>query len=88
MALHSGIRIFPCTTRGKSRYSDVTFQRGDCLLFGPETRGLPLTVLEAIPRENWLRIPMMPESRSLNLSNAVAVMVYEVWRQQGFDGSV
>jgi tRNA (cytidine/uridine-2'-O-)-methyltransferase len=81
---YPGRRIFPCTTRGKNRYSDIGFRRGDCLLFGPETRGLPLSVLETIPKKDWLRIPMVPESRSLNLSNAVAIMVYEAWRQQSF----
>ncbi|MBU0499746.1 MAG: tRNA (uridine(34)/cytosine(34)/5-carboxymethylaminomethyluridine(34)-2'-O)-methyltransferase TrmL [Gammaproteobacteria bacterium] len=79
-------RIFPCTTKGSTNYADIAFRRGDCLLFGPETRGLPEAVLEKIPRETWLRIPMLPNNRSLNLSNAVAVVVYEAWRQQGFPG--
>ena len=81
-------RIFACTTRGKRYHSEVAFQEGDALLFGPETRGLPMEVLQTLPEEQWLRLPMLPESRSLNLSNAVAVFVYEAWRQLGFDGAV
>ena len=81
-------RIFPCTTKGHSNYSNIEFRSDDCLLYGPETRGLPMSVLEQIPKENWLRIPMRPESRSLNLSNAVSIMVYEAWRQQGFEGAI
>lgn len=81
-------RLFACTTRGKRYYSEVTFQEGDTLLFGPETRGLPLELLQTLPKECWLRLPMLPQSRSLNLSNAVAVFVYEAWRQFGFSGSV
>lgn len=80
-------RIFACSTRGRRYYADVTFQPGDALLFGPETRGLPQTVLDALPPEQLLRIPMRPDNRSLNLSNAVAVILYEAWRQQGFAGS-
>ena len=83
----AGQRIFPCTTKGRKTYSGVNFQAGDCLLFGPETRGLPGAVLQRFPADDWLRIPMLAGSRSLNLSNAVAVMVYEAWRQQGFTGS-
>ncbi len=66
----------------------MIFQEGDALLFGPETRGLPLEVLQTLPVEQWLRLPMVAQSRSLNLSNAVAVFVYEAWRQLGFDGAV
>lgn len=64
----------------------VGFQRGDALLFGPETRGLPAAVLECMPAECRLRLPMRPDNRGLNLSNAVAVVVYEAWRQLGFAG--
>ena len=81
-------RLFACTTRGKRYYSEVRFQEGDALLFGPETRGLPLELLQTLPSEHWLRLPMRSQSRSLNLSNAVAVFVYEAWRQMGFEGAV
>ena len=65
-------------------YGEVQFRRGDALLFGPETRGLPAEVLAGLGAEQLLRIPMRPGNRSLNLSNAVAVVVYEAWRQQGY----
>jgi tRNA (cytidine/uridine-2'-O-)-methyltransferase len=77
-------RWFAIETGGPHCYSDVRFQAGDVLLFGPETRGLPAAVLERIGREQWLRIPMAAKSRSLNLGNAAAVVVYEAWRQTGF----
>ncbi|GGY38105.1 tRNA (cytidine(34)-2'-O)-methyltransferase [Bacterioplanes sanyensis] len=80
-------RVFALTTKGSTGYSDVRFQAGDYLLFGPETRGLPISIREQIPRQQWLRLPMLAASRSMNLSNCVAVMVYEAWRQQGFDGA-
>ena len=79
-------RVFAFTTRARRCYADVAFEAGDLLLFGPETRGLPQEVLEALPAERCLRLPMCPEQRSLNLSNAVAVVVYEAWRQLGFAG--
>ena len=79
-------RLFACTTRAQRSYSDVEFQSGDALLFGPESRGLPQRVLDGLPLDRRLRIPMLAGSRSLNLSNAVALMVYEAWRQQGFAG--
>ncbi|MGL4206709.1 MAG: tRNA (uridine(34)/cytosine(34)/5-carboxymethylaminomethyluridine(34)-2'-O)-methyltransferase TrmL [Aeromonadaceae bacterium] len=81
-------RVFACTTKGKQSPSDVSFQAGDVLLFGPETRGLPLEVIESLPPEQRLRLPMLPQSRSMNLSNAVAVFVYESWRQLGYAGAV
>lgn len=81
-------RLFACTTRGERHHSEVAFRRGDGLLFGPETRGLPQEVLAGLPAERRLRLPMLPESRSLNLSNAVAVFIYEAWRQLGFEGAV
>ena len=81
-------RIFPCSTRGQKRYSDIEFQRGDCLLFGPETRGLPQEVLDRFNKDAILRVPMLPDNRSLNLSNAVSIIVYEAWRQQDFVGSI
>lgn len=80
-------RLFALSTRGKSHYSEPNFAPGDAFLFGPETRGLPLEILDSLPAEQRLRIPMLPSSRSLNLSNAAAVVVYEAWRQQGFRGS-
>lgn len=79
--------IYACTTRGKRFYSEVTYQPGDALLFGPETRGLPQSMLDEMKPEQLLRLPMQAKSRSLNLSNAAAVFVYEAWRQLGFDGS-
>jgi tRNA (cytidine/uridine-2'-O-)-methyltransferase len=80
-------RIFACTTKGKQNYAEVEYQPGDAFLFGPETRGLPLEVIESLSEEERLRIPMQPDNRSLNLSNAVAIIVYEAWRQQGFAGA-
>jgi tRNA (cytidine/uridine-2'-O-)-methyltransferase len=82
-----GPRILACSTRGERIYAEVSFQAGDVLLFGPETRGLPQGVLEQFPPESRLRIPMLPNNRSLNLSNAVAVVLYEAWRQHGFAGA-
>ncbi|GAA0858760.1 tRNA (uridine(34)/cytosine(34)/5-carboxymethylaminomethyluridine(34)-2'-O)-methyltransferase TrmL [Aliiglaciecola litoralis] len=81
-------RIFACTTKGKSNFTDAHFMAGDALLFGPETRGLPDDIIESLPPEQRLRIPMLPNSRSMNLSNAVAVFVYESWRQLDFNGAV
>lgn len=75
------------STRSERIYSDWTYRPGDVLLFGPETRGLPDEVLNAIPPDQCLRIPQMPGSRSLNLSNAVAIVLFEAWRQNGFDES-
>ena len=80
-------RVFAFSTRGTRHYADVQYAVGDALLFGPETRGLPADVLDSISADHRLRIPMRPESRSLNLSNAVAVVVYEAWRQFGFSGA-
>ncbi len=81
-------RIFACTTKGKAYPSEAGFQAGDVLLFGPETRGLPMSIIESLPESQRLRIPMLPQSRSMNLSNAVSVFVYESWRQLGFLGAV
>ncbi len=80
-------RIFGITTKGQHPYHELSFQVGDALFFGPETRGLPTIFLEDMPPTHRLRIPMKPDSRSLNLSNAVAVVVYEAWRQLHFSGS-
>jgi tRNA (cytidine/uridine-2'-O-)-methyltransferase len=79
-------RCFALTTGGSRRFTDVAFQAGDALVFGAESRGLPSVVKDRIPEAHRLRIPMRPDNRSLNLSNAVAVVVYEAWRQFGFDG--
>lgn len=77
-------RCYACSTKGKRMYSKVKFQPGDAMIFGPETRGLPSTVLDLLPATQVLRVPMLANSRSLNLSNAVAIIVYEAWRQNGF----
>lgn len=70
-------RLFALTTKGTPAHSAVSYQDGDFLMFGPETRGLPASILDALPPEQKIRIPMMPDSRSMNLSNAVSVVVYE-----------
>jgi len=80
-------RVLACSTKGAQDYTGIQYESGDALLFGPETRGLPLNVLESLPPEQRLRIPMIPGNRSLNLANAVSIVVYEAWRQQGFEGS-
>jgi tRNA (cytidine/uridine-2'-O-)-methyltransferase len=80
-------RWFAFTTRAGARHDSVQYRDGDALVFGPETRGLPAEVLDACPSDRHLRISMRPGSRSLNLSNAVAVAVYEAWRQLGWEGS-
>ena len=77
-------RVIAVETGGRRRYTDFSYRAGDAFLFGPETRGLPEQVQERVGRENSLFIPMQPQSRSLNLSNAVAVLAYEAWRQLGF----
>jgi len=79
-------RVFALSTRGSTRYDAPHFMQGDALLLGPETRGLPQDVLDALPEEQRLRLPMQSGSRSLNLSNTAAVIVYEAWRQLGFEG--
>ncbi|WJN59996.1 tRNA (uridine(34)/cytosine(34)/5-carboxymethylaminomethyluridine(34)-2'-O)-methyltransferase TrmL [Pseudomonas sp. SO81] len=80
-------RILAFTTKASHSYAQMEYQTGDMLLFGPESRGLPAEVLAQIPDEQRLRMPMRPQCRSLNLSNAVAVVVYEAWRQLDFAGS-
>lgn len=86
-ARYPAARLFGLTTKGARPYHEVAYREGDALLFGPETRGLPADVLDAIPAEQRVRIPMRREVRSLNLSNSVAIAVYEAWRQQGYSGS-
>lgn len=88
LAKHKPQRLFACTTKATQSYTEVDYQPGDTLLFGPETRGLPESVRSDLKPENNIRISMLPDSRSLNLSNAVAVILFEAWRQQGFDGAV
>jgi tRNA (cytidine/uridine-2'-O-)-methyltransferase len=91
---HESLEAFTCSqrpaavwafsTRGSRGYTEVSYRPGDALLFGPETRGLPAEMLQALGQQAVLRLPMVASSRSLNLSNTVAVAVYEAWRQQGF----
>ncbi|NRA54374.1 MAG: tRNA (uridine(34)/cytosine(34)/5-carboxymethylaminomethyluridine(34)-2'-O)-methyltransferase TrmL [Gammaproteobacteria bacterium] len=80
-------RIFACTTKATQSHSAATFADGDMLLFGPETRGLPSEIIDSLPPEQRIRIPMLPTSRSMNLSNAVAVITYECWRQLDYIGA-
>lgn len=79
------LRCFACSTKGSTTYSDAAFKANDALVFGPETRGLPADVLATFPEELIIRIPMKAQSRSLNLSNAVAIISYEAWRQMSFE---
>ncbi len=81
-------RVFAFTSHATHRYTDTCFADGDALLFGRETSGLPDDVLASVPGPRRLRLPMQPDNRSLNLSNSVAIAVYEAWRQLGFPGSV
>ena len=80
----AAVRIFAVETGGRHRYSDLNYRAGDAFLFGPETRGLPNAVLDRLGRESSVSIPMRERSRSINLSNAVALVLYEAWRQIGF----
>lgn len=77
-------RVVAVSTRGSRQYDAHRFRPDDALLFGPETRGLPDSVLNALPADQVLRIPMQPGNRSLNLSNAAAIVLYEAWRQNGY----
>ncbi|WP_261842111.1 tRNA (uridine(34)/cytosine(34)/5-carboxymethylaminomethyluridine(34)-2'-O)-methyltransferase TrmL [Aliamphritea ceti] len=81
-------KVWALTTKGTTNYSDADFSAGDILLFGRETKGLPDEVRDALPAEQKLRLPMKGDSRSLNLSNTVAVVVYDAWRKLGFGGQV
>jgi len=78
-------RVFALTTKTTRYYTEPRFENGDAFLFGPETRGLPAEVIESLPKEQRLTIPMMPGGRSLNLANAVSAMAYEAWRQLDFN---
>ncbi|NKF52306.1 tRNA (uridine(34)/cytosine(34)/5-carboxymethylaminomethyluridine(34)-2'-O)-methyltransferase TrmL [Shewanella sp. WXL01] len=84
----AGKRIMACTTKGSRPHSEIEFKKDDVLLFGPETRGLPMDVINNTPLEQRLRIPMAGTSRSLNLSNSVAIISYEAWRQMGYEGAL
>ena len=79
-------RLFALSTKGTTRHDLPRYAPGDALVFGPETRGLPADILAGVPSEQRIRLPMMPGCRSLNLSNSVAVVAYEAWRQLAFEG--
>lgn len=81
-------RLLAASTRGRHIYTQWQYRPGDAIVFGPETRGLPVEILDQLPPEHVLRIPMVANSRSMNLSNSVSVVVYEAWRQQGFEGGL
>ena len=80
--------LYTVSTHNQQNYSQVNYQSGDAILFGPETRGLPAAVRDSVKPEYRITIPMLPENRSLNLSNAVSAIVFEAWRQNEFRGSV
>ena len=84
----AGKRLFAITTKGSTRHSDIQFKADDVFVFGPETRGLPEEIRAEFTAEHRLRLPMLPDSRSLNLSNSAAVLLYEAWRQIDFEGGV
>lgn len=84
----TGKRLFAITTKGSTQHSHIQFQAEDVFVFGPETRGLPEEVRHEFSPEHRVRLPMLPESRSLNLSNSVAVILYEAWRQIDFKGGI
>lgn len=86
-ALLHGRRVFALTTKGSTRPDQTAFQSGDVFLFGPETRGLPADLLAGMDSTHKLRLPMLAGSRSMNLSNTVAVVLFEAWRQHDFIGS-
>lgn len=88
LAALAGQRIFALTTKGKTRPDSVSFRAGDVFLFGPETRGLPACILDTLPENRKIRFPMMPDNRSMNLSNTVAITVFEAWRQLGYAGGI
>lgn len=88
IAAAAPVRWYGVSTRGAVRHDRVAYVAGDAFVFGPETRGLPQALLDGLPPERRIRLPMRPGQRSLNLSNAAAVLVYEAWRQQGFVGAL
>jgi tRNA (cytidine/uridine-2'-O-)-methyltransferase len=87
-AQHKNHRIFAVTTKGGTSYQSVDYEKGDIFLFGPETRGLPESIRNQFDETKKIRIPMMENSRSLNLSNAAAILLYEAWRQNEFKGGI
>lgn len=87
LAALAGARVFACSTRGTVRHTEPDYAAGDAFVFGSETRGLPDALLQSVPAGQRIRLPMRPGNRSLNLSNAVAVTIYEAWRQCGFEGT-
>lgn len=86
LAVLGGRRLFMASTRGETRHDTPRYREGDAFVFGPESRGLPIEMLEWVQPEQRIRLPMTASSRSLNLGNTVAVVVYEAWRQNGFAG--
>ena len=78
-------RLFAVSTKGTQRYDLTKYEKGDAFVFGPESRGLPAEILGAVAEQQPIRVPMVPGNRSLNLSNTVAVVLYEAWRQVGFE---
>ena len=80
-------KCYAITTKGTRWFTDVSYNEGDAIIMGPESRGLPDSVLDSLAQDEKIRIPMMPDSRSLNLSNATSVIVYEAWRQLDFEGA-
>lgn len=84
LAILNNPRLFAFTTKAHQNFSEITYQSGDALLFGPETRGLPMALLNSLDDQQKLRLPMQPNSRSLNLSNTVAIASYQVWQQLGY----
>lgn len=87
LATLPGQRVFALTTKGSQAFHGLTYRAGDAFLFGPESRGLPAEVLASFAETQRVRLPMLPDNRSLNLSNTVAVTVFEAWRQCGFAGA-
>lgn len=81
-------RLFACSTKGSAYYTDINYQAGDVFVFGPETRGLPNEILNSYDPMHVLRVPMLENSRSINLSNTVGIFVFEAWRQNQFLGAV
>ncbi|MFC7421489.1 tRNA (uridine(34)/cytosine(34)/5-carboxymethylaminomethyluridine(34)-2'-O)-methyltransferase TrmL [Iodobacter arcticus] len=84
----AGQRLFAMTTKGSTRHDRIIYQQGDVFVFGPETRGLPEEIRDEFAADRRIRLPMMPDNRSLNLSNAVAITVFEAWRQMDFAGAL
>ena len=80
-------RVFALTSKGSQPFHEARYQAGDAFLFGPESRGLPMEILNEFKQEQRVRLPMLPDNRSLNLSNTAAVVVFEAWRQCGFEGA-